>query len=67
AKLNISDLMLLKRYLLNQYDFKWEHGIYTADVNKDSVINMVDIITLSKYLTSQISEFPEGSFVEIEV
>lgn len=55
GKIDVSDLTLTKRYLLNGTADAAEAA---ADVNQSGVFNVTDIQLLQDYLVARITEFP---------
>lgn len=62
AKVNSTDITLMKRYILKIIsDFPAVYGMKAADVNSDNSINSTDFAWLKKYTLNTIDKFPAES------
>ncbi len=60
GKINSSDLLCMKKYILGLIDYQSEDEFYVSDVNEDSKVNSIDYLLLKKFVLGIIPELTKG-------
>ena len=58
---NVADVSLIRRYTLSNPVISDNYNLVAADINKDGIINILDVILLNRVVLEMSTEFPNNS------
>lgn len=58
---NVADVSLIRRYTLSNPVISDNYNLVAADINKDGIINILDVILLNRVVLEMSTEFPNNT------